>query len=562
MTHLVDTLRAVAPKAFRRWHAPALPALHANDGPADIAVLSDLAALPTVLAQHAQVFLLGEAPLPEGWRVWLRWALDEQGRIVDEESAATSLRLLLPPGYDFASHARALLLAREPGAAMELLENIPDGLLRDPVAFARVATERLLCILPWDKAEGSTGRLNRLARALDNFHVATTGLPHDPLAYEIMGTFWERAGRPDLRLRLISTYAFARFDPPQVIPAGPAQTCTPIPVAPANFAPRILLLLHRDSDYGTDTLYDGLCEILGEQQVVDFPWKPTLHGQDRARTMGYPCWFERGGETISLEGITAQLRDGEFDAVIYSDTLGNLEPTVVQSLAEAGAQVPWFVLDQWDQLGDYRPEITARLQGIVPRAWFKREKLLGGDYGPNTHALPFSYPASYAGTPAPWGERVGEFWAGKAACGTRPLVLPYLQQHCGVDTTARYTQDEYRERLRTAALGLCLFGNGFDTVRYWELPAHGVLLLAERPPIEIPHNFVDGESAVFFDDLAGLVERLEHLREHPDEAARIAAAGHAHWAAHHTHTARARQLLGWMSAYMQGSLSHTTQNPA
>lgn len=567
MRHLADTLQQVSLRAYRRWHVPDDTALHTDlrdhgmqfesevrEGDEarltfDVALVRRLDALPESLPPHTQVFLLGDEALPQGWREWMRWPLDAEGALAGED-AATTLRLLLPTGYDFAAHARALLLARELGAAMELLLNVAYDFLRDNEERARVATERLLCMLPWDKAQGDTGRLNRLARAIDAFNMAATGLPHEPLAYELMGAFWERAGRSDLRLRLISTYATARHDAPQPIPEPPVSVSVLPPAPPTSFRPRILLLLHEASDYGTDALYDGLCAVMGDDQVLEFPWKPTLHGQAQERTMGYPCFFRRGGEAAELDEITAQLRAGDFDCVVYSDTLGMLDPALVARVARAGRELPWFVLDQWDQLGDYRAEIAARLGGVVPRAWFKREKLIGADYGPTTHALPFAYPEVYAGGPPAWEQREGVFWAGKPACGTRALVLEHLHNRCGIDTTAQLGQDAYRARLRSVLIGLSLFGNGFDTVRYWELPAHGVMLLAERPPIEIPNDFVDGESAVFFDDLAGLKERLHHYQLNPNEALRIAREGHAHWLRHHTHTARARQFLGWIAQYL------------
>ena len=74
------------------------------------------------------------------------------------------------------------------------------------------------------------------------------------------------------------------------------------------------------------------------------------------------------------------------------------------------------------------------------------------------------------------------------------------------------------------------------------------MLLAERPPIRIPHNFIDGETAVFFDDLPELEEKLTYYLAKPQEAARIAAAGHRHFLKYHTTAARAGQLLGYLAS--------------
>jgi len=107
-----------------------------------------------------------------------------------------------------------------------------------------------------------------------------------------------------------------------------------------------------------------------------------------------------------------------------------------------------------------------------------------------------------------------------------------------------FEQAEYSRRLSSAGIGLSLFGSGFDSVRYWEVPAHGVMLLSERPPIRIPHNFADGVSAVFFDDLPELEGKLAHYLARPDEVRAIAEQGRRHFLKHHTTSARARHFLG------------------
>ena len=40
-------------------------------------------------------------------------------------------------------------------------------------------------------------------------------------------------------------------------------------------------------------------------------------------------------------------------------------------------------------------------------------------------------------------------------------------------------------------------GGGWDTLRYWEVPALGTFMISGKPGFEIPNNFVDGESIVY-----------------------------------------------------------------
>lgn len=134
--------------------------------------------------------------------------------------------------------------------------------------------------------------------------------------------------------------------------------------------------------------------------------------------------------------------------------------------------------------------------------------------------------------------------------GKRRLYLEAVESHFGWDLNATYAPEDYIARIRNSRVGLNCFGMGFDTVRFWELPAHGCMLLSERLPIEMPFAFAADKHAVFFDDLPCLLEQTAYFEAHPQEAAAIAEAGHAHFLAHHTNEARARQLLGGLRSQL------------
>ena len=179
---------------------------------------------------------------------------------------------------------------------------------------------------------------------------------------------------------------------------------------------------------------------------------------------------------------------------------------------------------------------------------FKREMLTCVDYGERVAPLPFAYPNRLVLDEAELGSREGFFWAGQRWCGLRDVYLRRLEAIVGETFDASYDQREYVERMRQASMGLSGFGAGFDSVRYWELPAQGCMLLAERSPLRIPHDFVDGESAVLFGDLAELEEKFRYYVRRPELAREIAREGHRHLRNYHTGSARARQVLGWMDA--------------
>lgn len=144
------------------------------------------------------------------------------------------------------------------------------------------------------------------------------------------------------------------------------------------------------------------------------------------------------------------------------------------------------------------------------------------------------------------------FWAGHQQYSLRHVYLAALKAHFGESFDTRLPQDAYTQTLLGSRAGLCCFGFGYDTVRYWELPAHGCLLLAEQLPIAVPHDFEDGKHALFFRSLPELRERLRFCAAEPEAVEAMSRAGHAHLRAHHTDIARAQQFLAGVRAARVG----------
>src|SRR6266702_689120 len=84
---------------------------------------------------------------------------------------------------------------------------------------------------------------------------------------------------------------------------------------------KILYINHPESDYSGYQLYSGLCRILGVENVVDFPYKPSYHGKSHR----YPNWWY--ANTTSEGGVT-----GPYEWAIATDAKEYAESEVREML--------------------------------------------------------------------------------------------------------------------------------------------------------------------------------------------------------------------------------------
>ena len=104
-------------------------------------------------------------------------------------------------------------------------------------------------------------------------------------------------------------------------------------------------------------------------------------------------------------------------------------------------------------------------------------------------------------------------------------------------------KDKYIETIRNSKSGLSTRGTGYDTWRYWEIPCYGTALLAQRTPINIPNDFADEESALFFKDFDELKQKFEKYVIKSNEWLEIAKNGQKHFFKYHTPQKRAEYIL-------------------
>jgi len=464
-----------------------------------------------------------------------------------------------PNPAEILEQARDLSRTGQPDRAVALLKTLPDGGSTDPLLQVSIALEMQRNLLACaDDSPDPTLRLALFFRAQTAFYRAIYIDPCRQEAYRLHAEFWRRLGRDDMAVRLLRSILYAAAEPAcqrlletcRVSVSGTHETPAEDHAAREFHTwredgrpPRLLTLTIPGYDPGMDVLFDGLCTVLGPENVQEFPYKPLLHGQAAETADDYPTTFNRPGAPRSLDWICEHLRNGYFDVVLFADLLKTIPRATLDRILAAGSKTPWAIVDGWDDASNNLPLLQERLAPVPVCAYFKREMIVGVDYGREAIPLPLSYPDGRVPGVFTRKRTQALFWAGNRYYGQRRLYLEYVEAAMKTTLALKYTQQEYIEALQSAHVGLCLFGFGFDTVRYYEIPAHGALLLAERPPIRIPFNFVEGRDAVFFDDLPDLLAKLEDLFQHPQRIPEMAREGHRHFLQYHPASARARQLL-------------------
>ncbi len=474
---------------------------------------------------------------------------------LENEAAGSVTFLIVSEDYDPVRHAVECFKSGKPPAALEILKNVPPDLLASSDEMrVRVASTKQLCLLAWGNTQSPRKKLFCFSHAQKEFYEAVHYEPGHREAYLYHSEFWHRIGNDDMAARILRSFDLVY--PDQLVrqkleqyEAGgqAAEFDDEAPIwTEGDSVKRVLVITHENSDCHMDIMYDGMCSLLGADNVVEYPWKPFLHGREYEKAGNYPCTFDLPGEDVSVGFLESELRQGNFDVVLYADMFHFNDEEPVRRLLSAAEGVPLFIVDTWDECSDSCKDNLEYLGRESVGGLFKREMLACHDYGEDAYPLPLAYPGNRIPQEISWDSRDGLFWAGNRRWAMRRLYLEWIEKKHGLELNTEYTPDEYSEALLGADIGLDFFGFGFGTMRYYELPAHGCMLLAPRPPIRIPHNFRDGESAVFYDDLRDLDEKIEYYLSHPDEVERIAKAGYEHLKNYHTGIKRAGQMLAWI----------------
>ena len=307
----------------------------------------------------------------------------------------------------------------------------------------------------------------------------------------------------------------------------------------------ILFLTKEIPDYLHDMLFYGLYDL--GCNIEDYPRKPSLHG------VPHPSEFHTAQLLLDLPPRTLRKNP---DIMVVTALSHDYNPKGISWWADfvidcerAYKPSKIVVLDGMDRIAGVYPAIVASYQTI-----FKRELV-------KPYPSECWYPINFASMPepfvfVPFKDRAYDLcYIATISCEQRVWVHDFLRDkadslglrvymHLDKNQIPRST---YLEVLSQSRCALSVRGMGYDCYRYWEIPAKGSVLVADRLPIDIQNDYVEGEHCFRYEadkKMRDLGRVLEVIRRTPlDKLEEMTLKALLHTNRYHTYEKRARYFI-------------------
>ncbi len=323
---------------------------------------------------------------------------------------------------------------------------------------------------------------------------------------------------------------------------------------------RALLACSRGDDYQASTIWDGLQELLGEENVFDAAAEPTpmLHRfMHKQSTVGCVEPYS-GGYIPGLspcanvgawrDGRMIEDMDGQADVLVVVAKFLEDRPEhwqwieMLQDRCTADHKV--IYIEGWDSVDQCETPI------VYPNACFRRE-MDGRKYDlPHApHPLGFAAPSRWFMT-SDHPRDIDVFYAG-AGASTHPVrghmlgkVFETRERHNSIIASMGVGTPVYWDCMRRAKLALVPPGGGdcSDTLRFWEAVACGAIPVMVGHPHRVQEHWFGGDAIFECSSPLTLPDVLDFALERND-LPRMRRRMQEHAMKWHTTAARARRML-------------------
>ncbi len=318
---------------------------------------------------------------------------------------------------------------------------------------------------------------------------------------------------------------------------------------------KVLFIGSMSPDYMQDIVYSGLVKVLGFKNVIEYKWNIKYH-------LAYKKYPKNLGYFSNSIISSIHINKSNYDLVVLAATKPDSFKSYIQIAPKIAANIPVVWIDGGDRSeigGDLtrlgEPLLLKNAQSIRNfDVIFKREMKIDIEYDRNVKSLTFGLNLSRLPKNLSNKRKYNvAFWAGEShPIRTKALTLLKNQFDCDANGTSKGVDLEkfsrkgsfYLEELAACKINLSLRGGGFDTLRYWEIPAVGSMLISEPADIRIGNNFSDGINAIFCDPTVDdLLDICKYYLKENSKREKIAINGKRHLLEFHTDVHRANSIL-------------------
>jgi len=323
---------------------------------------------------------------------------------------------------------------------------------------------------------------------------------------------------------------------------------------------KILYLEHPEPDGGTSQLYMGLCQVLGDDNVIDFPYKYCLHGKTerlqnddvKVFMKDNPSVFPGGGYSDPYEwmipskspehhysDIKDMINRGDFDLILM--TPRQVSMYYLSRLLRECSSLPSVMMCDFEDYHDIRFDISTTFHPhirVITKASYLPNNL--GVFQSSMKGMEKIYPLPLSSplidNPAfrfddgDQHKNIDIHTRFGLTRGLRKDVIESLRTYdgfqgglalperstmqiengvhiCGdgsrtvitsLDQNVPYPQ--YLQEIAHAKISVSMGGHGLgrNPARNWEIPSYNTLLLCEPQAIYYEHPFEDKKTCIFF----------------------------------------------------------------
>lgn len=328
---------------------------------------------------------------------------------------------------------------------------------------------------------------------------------------------------------------------------------------------KILFINSTHYDYMQDILFSGLVKHVGIENIKTIPLNKSyfLATKEYPKNLGY-------NKGVFPKLLWNSIKNFKYDCVIVGsakkksfeiyNSIAHKIPSSTPVVFIDGGDVDWIGgdLKRKNCFELYEKAISIRPFDLV----FKREMIIGREYDKNVFPCPFAFNLDRISS-IPKKSKIYNlsFWAVEShKIRTDALTLIQDKFDCKLNGTSlnqkfklyKRKGDFYLEELKRSNIVLNFRGGGWDTLRFWEVPALETFMISQKPQIVIPDEFENGKNIIYCkDDLSDLLDLIQYYLIHDTEREKIVKESFAHLKKFHTDEKRAKYVVEIIKGFIK-----------